>query len=335
MKLMKWTLIIAGLFILLGLAQYCLSHYYVYLINLIGINIILVISLNITNGYTGLFSLGHAGLMSIGAYVTGLLTQSVEYKTQYLPLLPSIIRDHSLPFLPAMLIGATIAMMMGFVFAFPALRLKGHYLALATLGFGEIVRVVNLNLVDYTGGPLNLRDLPPYTNVFWVFGLVLVTIFVVQRLINSRIGRAWIAIREDQVLAETIGIKLTYYKILSFLVGAFFAGLGGALWGHLITALNPDSFGLLMTFNLLTMMILGGAGKISGAIVGAIVMTILPEILRPLELGGTLFGISLPRLYGLPQVIISTILILVIILRPQGIMGGTKIIQIPFFSKKN
>ena len=137
------------------------------------------------------------------------------------------------------------------------------------------------------------------------------------------------------MLAETIGIKLTYYKILSFLVGTFFAGLGGALWGHLITALNPDSFGLLMTFNLLTMTILGGAGKISGAIVGAIVMTILPEILRPLELGGTLFGISLPRLYGLPQVIISTILILVIILRPQGIMGGTKTIQIPFFSRKN
>lgn len=333
MKAIRWVLVIVGLFLFLGLAQRYLSHYYVYLINLIGINILLVISLNITNGYTGLFSLGHAGLMSVGAYVTGLLTQSVEYKTQYLPLLPSIIRDHSLPFLPAMLIGALLATAMGFVFAFPALRLRGHYLALATLGFGEIVRVVNLNLVDYTGGPLNLRDLPPYTNGYWVFGLLLVTVFVVQRLIRSRVGRAWIAIREDQVLAETIGINLTHYKVLSFLVGAFFAGIGGALWGHLITALNPDSFGLLMTFNLLTMMILGGAGKISGAVVGAIVMTLLPEILRPLELGESFFGLTLPRLYGLPQVIISTILILVIILRPQGIMGGARVIRIPFLSK--
>ena len=258
----KTMIYIIGIFlvIVLGFTQKYISHYYVYLLNMIGINIILVISLNVTNGFTGLFSLGHAGLMAIGAYICSLLSQSSAYKAQFLPLLPSFIRDHSLPFFPSMIIGAIFAMLVGLVFAFPALRLKGHYLALATLGFGEIVRLVNLNLVDYTGGPLNLRDLPPYTNIWWVFGILIVIIFIIDRLLHSSIGRAWIAIREDQVLAETIGINLTKYKVMSFMVGAFFAGIGGALWGHLITALNPDSFGLLVTFNLLTMMILGGTG---------------------------------------------------------------------------
>ena len=253
------------------------------------INIILTTSLNLINGFTGQFSLGHAGFMAVGAYVSAVLTVNFE-----------------LPFIVSILIGALMAGLLGFLVGLPTLRLQGDYLAIATLGFGEMIRICILN-IEYVGGAAGFSGIPKETTFTWAFWVMVVTIFVIKNLIRSSHGRACIAIRENEIAAEAMGINTTYYKVLAFSVGAFFAGVAGALFAHLYYIAHPSSFTFMKSFDILAMVVLGGLGSITGSVIGAIALTLASAALA-----------SVPELR---MMIYSTGMIALMIFRPQGILG--------------
>jgi branched-chain amino acid transport system permease protein len=315
-------LYIVVLFLLLWLAQSTLNNYYVRILAVMGINIILTVSLNLTNGFSGDFSLGHAAFMAIGAYTSALLTLSAAVKTTGNEGLPLWLQELVLPFAVAVVIGGLLAALVALIVGVPVLRLRGHYLAVATLGLMVVIRVVVNNWQTVTRGARGLNALPAATNIWWVYGWVIVTVYVIWRLVNSPYGRAMIAVREDELGAATRGVAVFPTRLLAFAVGAFFAGVAGALWGHLITAITPSSFSFAVTFNVLVMLIVGGAGSISGSILGAIVLTILPEALRRVETELASGGIPL---YGLSQIVIALLAALVMIYRRRGLLGGAEI----------
>ncbi len=301
------------------------NSYYREIFSIIGINIILVTSLNISNGFTGLFSLGHAGFMAVGAYTSALLDLPIDKKAMLLPNLPSWLAHTSWPFLPSVIMAGFVAAFFALLIGYPVLRLKGHYLSVATLGFMVIVRVVINNTPNLTRGAIGINNIPNYTNIWWVYFWVVVTVYVLWRIVNSSYGRAFLAIREDYIAASLSGVNLTKYKILSFSIGAFFAGVAGALWAHQITAITPRAFSFVTTFNIVVMLVIGGMGSISGSILSAFFLTLLPELMRPIEEGMIIFGYQLPQLYGLTQLIMAALLILVMIFKPKGLMGDREI----------
>jgi len=309
------------LFVTLGVLNQVLSPYHMRIVNLIGINIALVVSLNLTNGFCGVFSLGHAGFMAVGAYVSALLSLPLAKKAVVLPDLPAWLAGIELGFLPSLVIGGLAASLCALIIGYPVLRLRGHYLAVATLGFMVIVQVSITQLQTFTRGARGINGLPPYTDVWWVWGFAVITIFVVWRIVNSAYGRGMLAIREDDLAAESMGVNLTLHKLLAFCVGAFFAGIGGSLWGHLITVINPLSYSYDRTFMLVVMSAVGGMSSITGGVIGATLMTFVPEMLRNLEVGITIGGMSIPPLYGISQIVLAVTLIVVLILRPRGIAG--------------
>src|SRR5574341_732487 len=310
---------------LIFVAQGSLSIYYIGLISLVGINAILVISLNITNGYTGMFSLALGGLMGIAAYISGLLTLSPEYKAINLPSLPTWLITSHWSLFPAALLGALVATLLGTVFTWPSLRLRGHYFALSSLAFAEIVRLLASNMQGITRGAKSLTSIASLTNLWWIYGWLVIEILIVRQLFRTRFGQAMIAIREDEGLAQISGVNLTTTKIHAFIISAFFAGIGGALWVHYTNIVSPGSFRLAVIFTLFIMFTVGGQGSITGAIIGATFITVLPQILRPLEEGGVIFGFKLPPLYGLTQIIMALFLVLILVKRPDGIMGRKEI----------
>ena len=307
---------------LLLLAQSVLNDYYLRILAMVAINIILTTSLNMTNGFSGDFSLGHAAFMSIGAYLAAILTLPVASKTMLLPHLPDWLGQMEAPFVAATILGGLLAALVAAGVGVPVLRLRGHYLAVATLGLMVIVRVVAINWTDITRGAKGINGLPSYTNLWWAFGWAVVTGYVIWRLVNSSYGRAMMAIREDATAAAARGVNVTGHRMLAFCVGAFFAGIAGALWGHLITAITPHSFSFLITFNVVVMLVVGGMGSISGSIAGATLMTLVPEFLRRLETSLSLGG---HPMYGLSQIIIAVTITLVMIFRRQGLLGGREI----------
>ncbi|MEA1959710.1 MAG: branched-chain amino acid ABC transporter permease [Bacillota bacterium] len=318
-KLTLVSLVLLAL-VLFSLNQF-LPGYYLRIINLIGINIILVASLNLTNGFTGVFSLGHAGFMAVGAYTSALLTVPIAQKASLLPDLPLWLMNIQLPFAVALLAAGIMAAICAVIIGFPVLRLRGHYLAVATLGFLVIIKVLLTNLDDFTRGARGISGLPGITNSWWVYGTMVITLYVLWRFLHSSYGRGIMALRDDDVAAQALGVNITNHKLMSFCIGAFFAGVGGALWGDLITVISPNFFSFNQTFLLVEMSVIGGMGSLTGAVVGASLMTILPELLRNLEGGISLMGVTLPPLYGLSQLILAVLVILVLIFRPQGIMG--------------
>ncbi|MFM1654620.1 branched-chain amino acid ABC transporter permease [Brevibacillus sp. B_LB10_24] len=316
---------VLGLAILFGLlmaANFLLNGYYLRLINLVGINIILVVSLNLTNGFTGIFSLGHAGFMAIGAYTTAILSYPLQKKPLLFPEMPGWLLQIELPFVVSLLIGGVLAIICALMIGYPVLKLRGHYLAVATLGFMIIVNVFSSNLHSITRGKSGISGLPTYTNIWWVYLIAVITIYLIWRILHSAYGRAMLAIREDDLAAEAAGVHVVRHKLLSFSIGAFFAAIGGSLYGHLITGINPNMFSYAMTFGLVVMLVIGGSGSILGSVVGAILVTLIPELfLNKLERGIDILGIHLPQMYGASQVIMSIALITLIILRPKGLLG--------------
>ena len=310
---------------LLFLAQSLLNDYYQRVLSVVFINIILTVSLNLTNGFVGDFSLGHAAFMSIGAYLSAVLTLPPASKAGLMPQLPTWLAQLEVPFLAATILGGLLAALVAAAVGIPVLRLRGHYLAVATLGLMVIVRVVAINWTAVTRGAKGINGLPAFTNLWWVFGWAVVTVYVIWRLVNSPYGRAMIAIREDATAAAARGVNVTAHRMLAFCVGAFFAGIAGALWSHLITAITPHSFSFLITFNVVVMLVVGGMGSISGSILGAAVMTLVPEFLRRVETSLSLGG---HPLYGLSQIIIAVTITLVMIFRRQGLLGGREV-QLP------
>jgi branched-chain amino acid transport system permease protein len=265
----------------------------------IGINITLAVSLNLINGYTGQFSLGHAGFMAVGAYSAGLLTTT--FSSRLLPL----VGGHTWILFPiALVAGGLLAALAGLLVGVPSLRLKGDYLAIITLGFGEIIRVILQN-IPAVGGALGMNGIPVYTNFFWTFSLAAITVYVVWGLVHSTYGRGFIAVCDDEVAAEAMGINTTKYKITAFIVGAFFAGVAGGIYGHFKTFISPSGFSFDKSIEIVVMVILGGMGNNVGVIIAAILLTVLTETLRK-------FG-------DYRMIIYSLLLIILMITRPQGL----------------
>jgi branched-chain amino acid transport system permease protein len=289
-----------------GTVSYFSASYNPYFLDIAvscGINITLAVSLNLINGYTGQFSLGHAGFMAVGAYVAAMLTTSFGAV-----LLPALAGQQWLLFMLALLAGGLAAAVAGFIVGMPSLRLKGDYLAIVTLGFGEIIRVV-LNNIDAVGGPRGLIGIPAHTTLFWAFGLAALTTYVVWAMVNSSHGRGFLAVADDEIAAESMGINTTRFKIKAFLVGAFFAGLAGGAYAHFKQYIVPAGFGFDRSVEIVVMVILGGMGRTTGVIIAAILLTVLGEWLRQ-------FG-------DLRMILYSVLIIVLMILRPQGIFTWT------------
>lgn len=264
---------------------------------IIGINIILAVSLNLITGFTGQFSLGHAAFMSVGAYASAVVTSNFGK-----PLVLGIIA------------AAVTAALAGLIIGIPTLRLKGDYLAIATLGFGEIIQVLILNN-DYLGGATGFNDIPQLTNWTWLFFMVVASMLLISNFVKSYQGRACIAIREDEIAAEAMGVNTTHYKVLAFVVGAAFAGIAGALYSGYFFFIKPDSFGFMRSIDILVMVVFGGVGSIAGSALGAILLAIIST--------------SLQDIPELRMVIYALILFVIMVYRPQGIMGksGSKFID--------
>ena len=286
------------LVVLFTLVQYLittglLNQYYQINLTSMCINIILAVSLNLINGFTGQLSLGHAGFMALGAYAAVIMTNMMDQ-----------------PFIVGLLAACLVAGIAGFVIGVPTLRLKGDYLAIATLAFGEIIRVTLQN-IDYVIGPAGILGIPKLTTWPWLFGAVIITILVVVNLINSSYGRAIISVREDEIAAELMGINTTKYKVLAFVIGAMFAGLAGALYAHFFYIIKPETFNFLKSFDILVMVVLGGLGSTTGAVIAAVSITVLTAALQ-----------SFP---AIRMIIYALILIIVMIYRPQGLMGNKEL----------
>ncbi len=284
-------------FWLLGKLQGSISPYYYQIIIYIGINIILASSLNLINGFAGQFSLGHAGFMAIGAYTSALITSLIGAGGG----LPT-----PLVFLPALAGGGAAASVCGLLVGIPTLRLKGDYLAITTLGMGEIIRVIIQNL-DFLGGARGFTGIAKMTDFFWVYSIAALLIYLLYNLLHSTYGIGYLAVRDDEIAAESAGISATRIKVSAFIIGAFFAGIAGGLYAHFVTYINPAQFGFLRSFEIVVMVVIGGMGSITGVIFSALILTILPEALR---------AVAMYRM-----VIYALLLVVIMIARPGGLFA--------------
>lgn len=300
-----------------------LSRFPTRIMNLAAIYAILGLSLNLVLGFTGMFSLGHAGFMCVGAYTAAILTMSPASKQliYYMQPIVPILANVQWPILPAILAAGTAAAIFGVLIGIPALRLRDDYLAIATLGFAEIIRIVVTNTVSITNGSLGLKNIPAINSIWLYWGCAIVTLIILKRVINSSWGYAFRAIRDNEIAAEAMGINIFKHKLISFTIGAFFAGIAGALMGFLITSIDPTMFRFLFTFQILLIVVLGGMGSLTGSVISAVVITIAMEVLRFVEEPITLFTLTIPGLPGMRMVIFSILLLLVILFYRQGLMG--------------
>lgn len=267
--------------------------YYLRIMIFIGINIILALGLNLITGVTGQLSMGHAGFMSLGAYTSAIL--SVHFGT---------------PFFLAIIAGALLAALFGFLIGIPTLRLDGDYLAMVTIGFSEIIRVFFLNF-EPGGKAVGFSGIPQETTFTTVWIIVVVVIILNSKLFNSRVGRSLFAIRENEIAAESCGINTTRMKVLAFTVGSLLGGLGGGLYAHYMYYINPQDFGFMKSIEILNMVVLGGMGSIPGTIIGVIILTLAPEVLRVVAEYRLL-------VYG-------ALLVILMIFRPNGLLGDVRI----------
>lgn len=288
------------------------NSYFINILVVAGIYVILTLGLNLTTGFAGQVSLGHAAFYAIGAYTAAIL--SVKFGCSVWITLP---------------ISALVTWIIGAILGLPSLRVKEDFLAVVTMGLGLIIQSLMLNL-KITGGPMGIGNIKPVSILghnfsmfnFFIFELVIIVVltFTMNRMVNSRFGRALIAIREDETVADTLGINTTKYKVLAFAIGAMYAGIAGTLFAHYFTYVSPDSFGFTESSIILSMVVIGGLGSIKGSIIGAVILSIAPELLRGLKDYRIL-------IYGLLMVIMMRY-------RPQGLFGESSILNISF-KKKN
>jgi branched-chain amino acid transport system permease protein len=316
-KALAWTI---GLGVLVALNQvfehgfgdFQINPYYARIINLIGINITLAASLNLINGMAGQFSIGHAGFMAVGGYTATYVT---VYHGAALAGLAGSTLDASVGRTLAMTVsltaGALAAGAAGLIVGVPSLRLRGDYLAIVTLGFGEIIRVVILN-IPAVGGATGFTSAIPITNFFWIFAMAAVTVVIVRNLATSTFGAALSSVRADEIAAEAMGIHTTRYKVMAFVISAALAGVAGGLSGQLFAnPLNPQNLNFVKSIEVVVMIVLGGIGSTTGAVIGATTLTILPEALRGVD----------QQYPGMRMVLYALLLILLMIFRPQGLLG--------------
>lgn len=306
-------LLLAGLGLALWLRA-SLDPYRLTLASLVLINVMLAVSLQLTNGLTGLFSLGHPAFMTIGGYVAAILTYPERRKGFMMPDLPAVLASAEWPLLPALAVGGLVAGLVALAVGAAVLRLKGHYLAVATLGLIVIVRVVVNNLDGWTRGGLGLSGVPRVTDLLWVYLATALAVFVTWRIKAASLGRAMMAVRENEMAARCMGIDAFGLKLVAFVLGAVMAAVAGGLTVHLVSVITPGSYGIPLAFNLVVMVVVGGWGSITGAVLAAVGISLLSEALKPLE--------EALELYGLSQLLIALLLILVLRFRPHGLFGG-------------
>ncbi len=307
MKSYRWLFLAIAVIIGVSFVTPFINDYIVGRIIYIGIMISLAVSLNLINGFTGQFSLGHAGFMAVGAYTSAVITTYLSTHGYAMDGLMGIFG-----FLIALVAGGALAAVTGLGVGIPSLRLRGDYLAIVTLGFNEIIRVIIQNVdfkidgVDYIGGARGFSVLP-LTTFTWVFIIAAITIFCVENLVNSTYGHGFLAVRDDEVAAEAMGVDTTKFKVRAFVIGAFFAGMGGGLFAHSNYNITPLDFTFLTSIDIVVIVILGGMGSTIGVILAAIVLTTLSELLR-----------SVP---SYRMIIYSLLLVILMITRPQGLLG--------------
>lgn len=299
-----------------------LDDYKLRILNLCGIYITLGLSMNLINGLTGLFSLGHAGFMAVGAYTVAILTMPVAMKDMNFFMKPMVpfLANVEWGFFPALIMAGIISGFIGFLIGAPVLRLTDDYLAIATLGFAEIIRVVFTNAQSLTNGALGLKGIPNSTNIWWSWGVAILTIVFMEFLMKGSYGKAFKAIREDEIAARSMGINLFKHKVMSFTFGSFLAGIGGGLLAALLGTIDPNMFRIALTFNILLIVVLGGLGSIKGTTISAIIVTIMMEGLRFLDESINIGPIHIEGVQGMRMVVFSIILMVVVIVRKEGLL---------------
>lgn len=334
----KIILTLLALVALFGVATFIqteMDSYIRRIVNLCLIYAIIGLSMNLTNGFAGQFSLGQAGFMAIGAYAVGIFTVPVDLRPMVFyatPMNPAISHIYlSMP--QALLLGGLVAALVAGIIGAPVLRLRGDYLAIATLGFSEIIRILITNASSITNGALGIKGIPALNDVRYIFVATAITYVVVALLINSSYGRAFKAIREDEIAAEAMGIDLFYHKNLAFMVSAFFAGVGGGLYGALLGTVDPKNFLFTLTYNFLLIIVLGGMGSITGSMLGAVVVTGGLEYLRMFDEPMEIMGVAIPLFRpGLRMVVFSLLLMACVLFWRHGIMGTREFTWEKFFS---
>ena len=291
--------------------RHVVSDYYIQLINLSCINVMMTVSLNLVNGYTGQFSIGHAGFMAIGAYVSAFITSVLTDSAGF-----PVFGQYAV-FLAAIAAGILVAGIAGFLIGLPCLRLNGDYLAIVTLGFGEVIRAA-IRLIPAVGGARGMTGIPKYSNLWIILIATLAVVVLVRNLVNSAHGRACIAVRENEIAAGSVGVNAFRTKMMAFVVAAMMAGMAGALYSHLLCYSQPDLFSMLKSCDYLVFLYAGGAASISGSIVSAFVLTFLPEVIRFLS--------------DWRMAIYAALLVLIMLFRPNGLCGGK---EIPILRCKN
>jgi branched-chain amino acid transport system permease protein len=302
----------------------------------LAIFMILTLALNLSSGFTGVFSLGHIGFMALGAYVSAILTLPLPEKSAYLPNLPDwlagIHLDQEIGAVPVgFLVATVVAGMLVGVIAWLVgrvlMRLSGHFVAVATLGFLVIVRVVLFNADTFTRGSRTFSNVTPYTNLGWAWVWLLLVIYVVWRIKRSSYGREMFVQRDDRLAAQAIGIRVMEPRLLAFVVGAFFSSVAGSLYAHFITSFSPTVFYFDLTFRVITMLVIGGMGSVSGSILGATAIVGLTEALRRVE--------DATLLYGLSQIVLAIIFLVVITVRREGLLGDREVPLDRLFSARH
>ncbi len=309
--LINLVLIAAVWYLLYSLIQSgVITNYWSGILITVGINIILAVSLNVATGYLGQLPLGHAGFMAVGAYAGGIFMKAVPVQA----LMKAGDTAAIIPYiLLALLISAVVAGIFGIIIGIPALRLRGDYLAIITLGFGEIIRVVLTNIdsvlgFDFTYGAAGLKRIPKYTSFTLVFICVVFACYIIHTVMKSRHGRAILSIREDEIASESVGIQTTYYKTFAFVMSAMLAGIAGCLYAGYLGSLYPSTFKFMKSIEILVMVVLGGMGSMLGSVLSATVLTILPELLRSFA--------------DYRMVVYSLALVIMMIFRPVGLLGS-------------
>lgn len=283
-----------------------LNGYYMQVMMFAGINVMMTASLNLVNGFTGQFCIGHAGFMSLGAYGSAVITTMV-FAGKSIPDIAEVP-----VFILGLICGGIVAAIVGCLIGIPSLKLKGDYLAIVTLAFGEIVRAL-LRLIQPIGGARGMIGIPNYANFGWILFFVVLTLWLLRNLIYSPFGRAFIAIRDNEIAADAMGINTTKYKILSFCIAAFIAGVAGGLYAHVLSFIQPDSFSFTKSSDFLVYLYAGGSGSLTGSVLGAVLLTVLPEVLRFLA--------------DWRLVLYALILVVVMLYRSEGLCGGK---EVPF-----
>ncbi|MBB1494423.1 branched-chain amino acid ABC transporter permease [Propioniciclava sp. MC1595] len=291
-----WLPLVATYVIVLLLVQAGIIDAYMQVtIATICINIVLAVSLNLITGFTGQFSLGHAGFMAIGAYSTALVTMRW---------------DNVFGFVGGLLLGGVIAALVGFLIGLPTLRLRGDYIAIATLGMAEIIRILLQNF-EFTNGAAGLSPVPQHMDWTWFFILTVGSVMLISNFIRSRQGRDAIAVREDEIAAESIGVNTTRSKVLAFTIGAFFGGIAGGMYASYFYVIKPEQFGFLKSIDILVIVVLGGLGSLSGSVIAAFLLAIISTLLQPFP--------------GVRMILYALLLIVIMIFRPQGLLGNREL----------